>query len=56
MDEETHFSTGPEEDTCWNQALFFFAGQPMDVEAGAEIQMKLGHEANRIWFDPPARG
>ena len=54
LDEESSFSTGPEEETCWNQALFFFPGLALEVDAGTEIEIKVGHEPNRIWFDPPS--
>ena len=53
LDEETSFSTAPEEDTCWNQALFFFEGNGLVVVEGAQIEMKVGHEANRVYFEPP---
>jgi len=53
LDEESHFSTAPEEDTCWNQALFFFPGNGQELSQGAQIEMKVGHEANRVYFEPP---
>jgi len=57
LDEETHFSTAPkenaDEETCWKQALFFYPEPALEVHAGDQVDLKMGHEPNRIYFEAP---